>query len=183
MDQVVEWLDANDIPHDEIHLRPNGDYRKGVDVKRSIYRELLQPRFDVVASYDDNPSMVEMYTEELGADRVFAVEDPDVPPNKDIPPAPDPKYPHGRPVEKVLGDSPQPALFDPEPEAHEVQKYKTSNLFEGYDWGSSDSKRVGSRVYVPPHVRATPEGEVIHVDGYWRELSRESAVGLVLSGS
>jgi len=189
MSSVDDWLYEFDIPHDEIHLRPSGDYRRGVDVKRSIYHDLIEPRYDVVASYDDNPKMAEMWAEELGPDKSHQPIDPGIPPNLDVPALVDPKYPHGRPIERVLGDSPQESLFD-QPETSDLLQYKTANMFQGWDGhayevqypkaGVSPAKRVGSRVYVPPYARTTETGDVIHVDGYWRELSNDSAVDRLL---
>lgn len=64
-DNTVEWLRDN-MPRGWVGLwmRPQGDYRTDVEVKREIHTELAK-RWDIVGAIDDNPSIVALW-QELG---------------------------------------------------------------------------------------------------------------------
>lgn len=63
------WLADNKIPSDRLIMRPNGDFRPDGDVKRDIFTALLK-NFDIVVSYDDNPSVLAVLAE-LGVPTVI----------------------------------------------------------------------------------------------------------------
>jgi hypothetical protein len=154
--ETEEWLTKHDIPFDEAYFRPEGNYDPGDIVKRDIYETQIKPRFDVVASFDDNPKMQRMWQDATG--NGVPVEDPGVPPYEG-PPAPDPKYPEGR---HEVGERPK-SKWDRDD--HEVFDANVS-VYE------PSAKVARGRTYVEPHVRNF-DGQLVKVDGYWRELTRK----------
>ena len=63
------WLSENLLVPDEHHHRPNGDFRKDVEIKREIL-EGLRKRYDIVQAWDDNPAIIELWKSE-GIDTVI----------------------------------------------------------------------------------------------------------------
>lgn len=157
------WLKDNDIPFDEAYFRPEGNYERGDVVKRDIYEQHIADRFDVVMSYDDNPTMVEMWTELLGRDRVTRASDPGLPP-RDGKYAPDPKY-VGKPGGADIGE--RPAAPSDVPAPAKFDDFMTDQYAEGTVW------RVGNTpYYVPPHPAVSESGKPYRVSGYWRRPNR-----------
>jgi len=63
---TYDWLQANVIkPHGvvetELFMRKTGDTRKDCIVKREIYEEYIEPRYDIVAVFDDRQQVVDMW--------------------------------------------------------------------------------------------------------------------------
>ena len=59
--EVTErWLNKHDIHFDACYFRTNGDYRKGVEVKKEQINKILK-KYDVVAIFDDCEPIVQMY--------------------------------------------------------------------------------------------------------------------------
>jgi FMN phosphatase YigB (HAD superfamily) len=54
------WLEHNDIPYAELHMRADGDIRKDRAVKEEILAA-LQERYHIIWAVDDNPSILEMW--------------------------------------------------------------------------------------------------------------------------
>lgn len=59
--QTVQWLDAHQVPFDELFMREPGDFRPDEVVKEEIYRELIATRFDVIGVLDDRNKVVAMW--------------------------------------------------------------------------------------------------------------------------
>lgn len=57
------WLAEHAVPHDELYMRSDGDYRKDFIVKKEILARIEQ-RFEVVHAIDDNPSVIDLWTSE-----------------------------------------------------------------------------------------------------------------------
>ncbi len=61
-----QWLVANGISWWALHMRPEGDSRKDSIVKRELFEEHVEGRYNVLFAVDDRPSVVRMWREELG---------------------------------------------------------------------------------------------------------------------
>lgn len=57
-DLEVEDLDASDFI---LHMRKDGDFRKDSIIKEEIYREHIEPKFDVMFCIDDRKQVVDMW--------------------------------------------------------------------------------------------------------------------------
>lgn len=55
-----EWLAKQEIHPTDYYFRTNGDYRKGVEVKKEQIDSILE-KYDVIAIFDDSESIVQMY--------------------------------------------------------------------------------------------------------------------------
>lgn len=58
-----QWLIWNKIEFDELYMRPNGDYRSDVDIKKDILKT-IQQKYKVSFVFDDRNSVVEMWRSE-----------------------------------------------------------------------------------------------------------------------
>lgn len=56
------WLGANKVPYDELHMRKDDDNRPDRVIKEEILFELRE-RFEIVHAYDDNPNVIALWTE------------------------------------------------------------------------------------------------------------------------
>lgn len=70
-----QWLRENGIAYDELRMRPEGDNRKDVEVKKEFYEE-LKDRYDIVYAVDDRPQVCRLW-HELGL-CLLKVGDPDL---------------------------------------------------------------------------------------------------------
>lgn len=61
--ETQKWLDENLIPNEELIMRPAGDYRPDEVVKAEIYREHIEPVYDVRYVLDDRNKVVRMWRE------------------------------------------------------------------------------------------------------------------------
>lgn len=57
------WLLLNDFPFDHQFHRPDWDQRKDYEVKKDILK-IIRSRYEVIHAYDDNPSVIQLWTEE-----------------------------------------------------------------------------------------------------------------------
>lgn len=60
---TLAWLKvhmANEAPW-SLFMRPRSDFRKDAVVKEEIYREKIEPHFDVIAVFDDRNQVVDMW--------------------------------------------------------------------------------------------------------------------------
>lgn len=57
------WLRKWGVPHDELHMRRNGDMRGDVLVKAEILARLRE-KYDIRLAYDDNPSIIALWERE-----------------------------------------------------------------------------------------------------------------------
>ncbi len=62
-DLTIDWLERHDVPYDAFFMRPNGNYDSDYKIKLAIYRELIEPVYDVVAVFDDRDQVVSMWRE------------------------------------------------------------------------------------------------------------------------
>jgi predicted kinase len=60
-DVTEEWLRANDIPFNEIHMRATGDQRKDSIVKRELYETHIEGKYNVLFVLDDRNQVVDMW--------------------------------------------------------------------------------------------------------------------------
>lgn len=61
--QTLNWLEANDVLFDELHMRPAGDNRKDAIIKEEIYRNHIEGKFNVLAVFDDRDQTVAKWRE------------------------------------------------------------------------------------------------------------------------
>ncbi|WP_020476284.1 phosphatase domain-containing protein [Zavarzinella formosa] len=61
--ETVEWLGKHDVPHDELHMRKDGDYRQDFIIKSEILDALLAEGNEIAFVVDDRPSVVAMWRE------------------------------------------------------------------------------------------------------------------------
>jgi hypothetical protein len=57
------WLAMHEIPSEVLYMRATGDMRPDYEVKRDILAR-IRIRYDVVEAWDDNPSVIQLWTEE-----------------------------------------------------------------------------------------------------------------------
>ena len=57
-----QWLAKQGINADEFYFRTNGDYRKGVEIKKEEITAILE-KYDIVAIFEDCEPIVQMYRE------------------------------------------------------------------------------------------------------------------------
>lgn len=69
---TIEWLNFYEIPFDEIHMRPENDYRKDNIIKKEIFDNHLKDIYNILFVYDDRNQVVNMWRE-LGI-KTFQVE-------------------------------------------------------------------------------------------------------------
>ena len=63
-DETKKWLDKNDIPYDQLLMRPADDSKtKDPVIKERILKADVLPKYDVVKAYDDKRKNVKMYRE------------------------------------------------------------------------------------------------------------------------
>ena len=74
----VAALDKHDIPYDYLFMRSDGDTRRDSTVKLELYREKIEPYFDVKLCIDDRPQVIEAW-KSIGL-HVITVRDPGIEP-------------------------------------------------------------------------------------------------------
>lgn len=57
------WLAMHNVPSDALYMRATGDMRPDYEVKRDILAR-IRTRYDVIEAWDDNPSVIQLWTEE-----------------------------------------------------------------------------------------------------------------------
>lgn len=57
------WLAMHDVPSEALFMRATGDMRPDYEVKRDILAR-IRTRYDVIEAWDDNPSVIRLWTEE-----------------------------------------------------------------------------------------------------------------------
>jgi predicted kinase len=62
--ETIEWLNFYGIHFDELLMRPEGDYRKDTIIKREIYQNQIQGKYNVLSVYDDRLQVLDMWYEE-----------------------------------------------------------------------------------------------------------------------
>ena len=68
LDETIKWLDMNGVRYDRTFFRQAGDFRPDHIVKKEILDQILKDGYNVLAVFDDRPSVVAMWREH-GSDR------------------------------------------------------------------------------------------------------------------
>lgn len=63
---TIEWCEFYGVEYDELYMRPTGDVRKDYVIKKEIYLEQLESKYNIVSVFDDRISVVEKCWHELG---------------------------------------------------------------------------------------------------------------------
>lgn len=61
--ETTDWLNAAEIPFDELFMRPQNDYRKDSLIKKEIYENELQGKYNIMMIYDDRNQVVDTWRE------------------------------------------------------------------------------------------------------------------------
>lgn len=59
--ETIGWLHKNNIMYDRLFMRKEGDFRADEILKEEMYRELVEPYFDVILVFDDRPKVIRMW--------------------------------------------------------------------------------------------------------------------------
>ena len=62
-DDSYEWLRLHCPPFIKLYMRKTGDLRKDAIIKEEIYREHIEPFYDVFCVFDDRNQVVDMWRE------------------------------------------------------------------------------------------------------------------------
>lgn len=62
-DDTAEWLVENNIPFSKLLMRKTGDQRKDAIIKEEIFWEHIEPKYNVIAVFDDRDQVVKMWRE------------------------------------------------------------------------------------------------------------------------
>lgn len=57
------WLAMHHVPSERLYMRRTGDMRPDYEVKRDILAR-IRDSWDVIEAWDDNPSVIQLWTEE-----------------------------------------------------------------------------------------------------------------------
>ena len=60
---TFNWLNDNQVRFDKLYTRKSKDYRSDYVVKREIYKEHIEPYYNVMFVIDDRDSVVKMWRE------------------------------------------------------------------------------------------------------------------------
>lgn len=58
------WLVRHSFPRGELLMRPRGDRRPDNEVKLEIYKQQIQPKYDVLVVFDDRNRVVKMWRDQ-----------------------------------------------------------------------------------------------------------------------
>jgi hypothetical protein len=67
--QTLAWLDFHGVPYDIVILKPDEmghESDTDVEYKARVYREQIEPKYDVRYAIEDRNSIVKMWREEFG---------------------------------------------------------------------------------------------------------------------
>lgn len=59
--QTEKWLRDNEIPYDDLYMRPKGNTEKDTVVKKALYDEHIKNKYNVIGVFDDRPCMVRLW--------------------------------------------------------------------------------------------------------------------------
>ena len=63
-DETERWLDKNNVPYDDLVMRPEDDpHTKDATLKSHLLETRVLPKYDVVKAYDDRKKNVKMFKE------------------------------------------------------------------------------------------------------------------------
>lgn len=63
-EDTKRWLEGNSIYHNRLWMRPEGDYQKDTELKRSWLHKIQEEGYEVLFTVDDRQSVVDMWREE-----------------------------------------------------------------------------------------------------------------------
>jgi predicted secreted acid phosphatase len=63
---TLEWLKLQQIPLDELFMRPAGDFRKDSVIKKEIFLNLIKDKYYVKFVIDDRKQVKQMWVNDLG---------------------------------------------------------------------------------------------------------------------
>jgi len=58
---TMPWLEKFKVPFDRIYMRPNGSKKEDFVIKEQIYKEFIQPNYDVSFAVDDRQQVVDAW--------------------------------------------------------------------------------------------------------------------------
>lgn len=64
--ETKEWLTTNGFYHHKLFMRPDDNKEQDARLKLQIYKEHIEPHYDVIAVFEDRDRVVEMYRDILG---------------------------------------------------------------------------------------------------------------------
>ena len=56
-----KWLEDNEVPYDELHMRATGDIRKDSEIKLELFNEHVRNKYNVELVFDDRNQMVDAW--------------------------------------------------------------------------------------------------------------------------
>ena len=63
--KTTAWLNRNEIPFHELHMRRSKDFRKDAIIKKELYEAHVKNKYEVLFVLDDRDQVVKMWREEL----------------------------------------------------------------------------------------------------------------------
>ena len=75
-EQTLRWLQKYEIPFTYLYMRKADDKREDSIVKKEIYHDYIEDKYDVLFVVDDRPRVVRMWRYDLGF-TVFQLNDKD----------------------------------------------------------------------------------------------------------
>ena len=76
---MVQWLHKHEIRYDRLLMRPVNDQRADHEVKRDLYLDHIEGRYNVLFVVDDRPSVCDMWRS-LGLPLIQVAQPEEVPP-------------------------------------------------------------------------------------------------------
>lgn len=61
-----QWLSDNLIGYNQLHMRPQGDFRKDAIIKRELFDANVAGKYDIQFVLDDRNQVVDMWRKDLG---------------------------------------------------------------------------------------------------------------------
>jgi len=58
---TVRWFEAHKVPVSRLFMRSDGDYRADQVVKEELFRNQVEPKYDVIGVIDDRDKVVTMW--------------------------------------------------------------------------------------------------------------------------
>lgn len=65
-DITIEWLKKHKIPCDNLFMRPEKNYEKDAIIKRRLYDEHVNGKYEIEFVVDDRNQVVDMWRKDLG---------------------------------------------------------------------------------------------------------------------
>ena len=62
-EHTTRWLVKHEIPHDWLYMRPTGDMRSDVIIKKEIYEAHIKGKYTVLGVFDDRKRIKRMWVE------------------------------------------------------------------------------------------------------------------------